>query len=122
MSLLKILSIAVAAGVALVAGVSRGAPEAALPKVIDFNRDIRPILSENCFACHGPDEAKRKSKLRLDVREEALKPAKSGAVAIVPGKAGASELVKRITLAADHDDVMPPAKSKKQLTARQVEL
>src|SRR4051812_49856900 len=94
----------------------------AASKGLDFDRDIRPILSENCFACHGPDEAKRKSKLRLDVREEAVRPAKSGEIAIVPGKAGASELVKRITLAADHDDVMPPAKSKKQLTARQVEL
>ena len=52
----------------------------------DFNREVRPILSNNCFKCHGPDDKARKSKLRLDVREEALKPAKSGEHAIMPGK------------------------------------
>ena len=60
---------------------------AAAPSKVDFNRDVRPILAENCFACHGPDEDKRKAKLRLDVRDVALKPAKSGAVPIVPGSA-----------------------------------
>ena len=123
MSRIQIGLVALAAALALAVGLPAApAPEAPLPKVLDFNRDIRPILSENCFACHGPDEQKRKSKLRLDVRDDALKPAKSGAVAIVPGKADQSELVKRITLAEDHDDVMPPAKSKKRLTPRQVEV
>src|SRR5437879_867919 len=52
---------------------------------VDFNRDIRPILSENCYKCHGPDNEARKAKLRFDVRADALKPAKSGNLAIVPG-------------------------------------
>ncbi len=88
---------------------------------IDFNRDIRPILSENCYKCHGPDEAVRKAKLRLDVRAAALKPAKSGLPAIVPGSPEKSELVARIT-ASDPDDRMPQLKSGKTLTAKQIDL
>jgi hypothetical protein len=92
-----------------------------VPAKPDFNRDVLPILSDNCFTCHGPDESARKARLRLDLREEALKPAKSGAVAIVPGSAAKSELLKRITT-KDADDVMPPTKSGKKLTTAQVEL
>jgi Protein of unknown function (DUF1549)/Protein of unknown function (DUF1553)/Planctomycete cytochrome C len=87
---------------------------------IDFNRDVRPILSDACFACHGPDETKAKGKLRLDSREHALKPAKSDKIAIVPGKPDESELIKRI-FASDEDDVMPPAKAHKTVTAAQKE-
>jgi len=87
---------------------------------VDFNRDVRPILSDACFACHGPDEAKTKGKLRLDSREHALKPAKSGALAIVPGKPDESELIKRI-LTSDEEDVMPPPKAHKTLTIAQKE-
>src|SRR5882672_10524051 len=93
-------------GLALLALAGRvllAADEAPLPKTIDFDRDIRPILSNTCFTCHGPDDEKRKSNLRLDQRDSALKPAKSGATAIVPGKAGESELVKRINLSEDDD-------------------
>jgi uncharacterized protein DUF1553/uncharacterized protein DUF1549/cytochrome c len=87
---------------------------------IDFNRDIRPILSDHCFACHGPDDKARKAKLRFDVKEEAFKPAKSGDVAIVPGDPTHSTLVARIT-SKDEDEVMPPPKSgKKALTPEQV--
>jgi len=94
---------------------------AASPRVFAkarFNRDVRPILSENCFACHGPDAKQRKAKLRLDAREDAVKPAESGDVAIVPGKPERSALVERIE-STDGDDVMPPPKSHKQLTAAQ---
>src|SRR5437660_12655507 len=87
---------------------------------IDFNRDIRSILTENCFKCHGPDDGARKAKMRLDIRAEALKPAKSGLLPIVPGAPEKSELVARIT-ASDPDDRMPPLKSGKKLTAAQIE-
>jgi len=88
---------------------------------IDFNRDIRPILSEHCYACHGPDSNKRKAELRLDVKESAFGEAESGEVAVVPGDPDHSELVRRIT-AMDPDDLMPPPKELKQLKPEQVEL
>ncbi|HWB07753.1 MAG TPA: PSD1 and planctomycete cytochrome C domain-containing protein [Pirellulales bacterium] len=81
---------------------------------IDFNRDIRPILSNNCFKCHGPDAAERKAGLRLDAQEYAFKPSQSGPPAIVPGKPDESEFVRRI-FAAD-DEQMPPADSNKRLS------
>ncbi len=86
----------------------------------DFTREVRPILARHCFKCHGPDDAKRKSQLRLDQREDALRPAKSGAIALVPGQAPKSELVKRI-LSADPDEVMPPPSTKSQLSAAEKE-
>src|SRR5262245_22742738 len=79
-----------------------------------FNRDIRPILAENCFACHGPDKAARKGDLRLDVREDAVKMG-----AIVPGKPNESELVARFD--ATGAKQMPPPKSHKKLTSVQKE-
>ena len=66
---------------------------------IDFNRDIRPIFSDHCYACHGPDEQKRKAGLRLDVEEEAFKELKSGNHALVAGNTVKSALVARITSA-----------------------
>ena len=88
---------------------------------INFSQDIRPILSENCFKCHGPDDEARKSKLRLDRRETALQPAKSGGRAIVPGKPNESKLISRI-MEEDPEEVMPPPSTKKTLTATQKEL
>ena len=85
---------------------------------VHFNRDVRPILSDTCFHCHGPDEKERKGGLRLDVRADALKPAKSGATAIVPGKPEQSEIINRI-LSKDSEEVMPPNKLHKDLTAAQ---
>jgi mono/diheme cytochrome c family protein len=82
---------------------------------VDFNRDVRPILSNNCFTCHGPDEKERKGKLRLDTFDGATK---SGAV--VPGDPAKSELIARVTTKDDKDH-MPPAKTGKTLTAKEVE-
>ena len=96
------------------------AAASAAPKV-DFNREVRPLLSENCFACHGPDAKKVKGGLRLDLREVATKPLNSGATAIMPGRTGESELVRRI-FATDPDEQMPPAESHKALTAAQKDL
>ena len=72
------------------------AEQAVLPGKVQFNRDIRPILTENCFACHGPDAKQAKGDLRIDHRDSATKPGESGSVAIVPGKPEKSELVTRI--------------------------
>ena len=88
---------------------------------LQFNRDIRPLLSDRCFQCHGPDEKQRESGLRLDERGAALLPAESGALAIVPGDSDASELVRRI-LADDPDEVMPPPEIGKPLSAAEKEL
>jgi len=88
---------------------------------VSFNRDIRPIFSDTCFQCHGFDEKERKGGLRLDVREDALKPAKSGAIAIVPGKPDESEVIARLT-ATDKDDVMPPPKLHKPIKPEQLAL
>ena len=87
---------------------------------LQYNRDIRPILTEHCFKCHGP--AAKKGGFRLDVREDAVKPAKSKRAPIVAGKPGESELVRRI-FSADADDVMPPpATTHKGLKPEQKEL
>lgn len=85
---------------------------------VDFGRQIRAVLSDNCFSCHGPDDKTRKGGLRLDLHEEALKAGKSGKLAIVPGKPDESELMRRIGT-HDADDLMPPAKSGKQLSESQ---
>jgi hypothetical protein len=84
---------------------------------IDYRRDVQPILAEYCLACHGPDSGKRQAGLRLDVREQATKPLDSGAIAIVPGDATKSELVRRI--GAMDDERMPPAETNKRLSDEQ---
>ena len=91
-------------------------PAGAADDVPQYNRDVRPILAENCFLCHGPDKGTRKADLRLDKREDAL--AKE---AFVPGDADASELVARV-LSADAEEMMPPPASAKKLTAEQKDI
>jgi Planctomycete cytochrome C len=95
---------------------SLGATE---PRPLNFAREVRPILSDNCFACHGPDERARKAGLRLDTKDGAFAPVKSGGRTIVPGNPDESELVFRIE-SDDSELHMPPKKSGKQLTAEQV--
>lgn len=91
-------------------------------KRVDFDRDIRPILSDNCYLCHGPDEGNRKAGLRLDQRASAIKAAESGELAIKPGVPDDSELLRRV-ISTETDYRMPPLKGNKQpLTAAQVDL
>ena len=97
------------------------ATAATITNKIEYNRNVRPILSENCFPCHGPDSAARKGSLRLDRFEDAIASRKDSPPAIVPGKPGASELIHRI-MAPDPDDIMPPAKTHNVLTPKQKEL
>ena len=87
---------------------------------VHFDRDIRPILSDNCYACHGPDEAARDSELRLDTRAGAMAEL-DGHFAIVPGKPDDSELIRRI-LSEDPDEVMPPSTHRKRLSEKQKQL
>ncbi len=83
-----------------------------------YNRDVRPILADNCFACHGFDIAKREAGLRLDTQEGSIAALESGLAAIKPGSPDESELVRRI-LSGNHDELMPPSESGKQLTNAQ---
>jgi hypothetical protein len=83
---------------------------------VDFARDVQPILADNCYFCHGPDEKARKAKLRLDTREGALHNPEH----IVAGKSGDSELIRRL-ITDDQDELMPPAKSNRKLTAKQID-
>ncbi len=94
-----------------------------IPDVVDYNFHVRPILSDNCFTCHGPDANKRKAGLRLDIAEEAYKALKEtpGAHALVPKKPSESEVFKRI-ISKDPEFKMPPAESNLQLTAGEIEI
>src|SRR5579885_1402862 len=107
LSFLAVAAMACAAGTATAAAGDRPA--------LEYNRDVRPILAENCFACHGPDSAARKADLRLDRREAAIE-----AGAIVPGEPESSELIARIN-AEDRDELMPPPATTKALSAAQKE-
>jgi hypothetical protein len=103
-------------GCVLAACLAASAAGADNPDAISFNRDIRPLLSDNCFHCHGPDSSHRQADLRLDIREDAV-----AAAAIVPGKPAESGVVERIR-STDPDLVMPPPDSHKKLDAKQKEL
>lgn len=88
--------------------------------IVEFNRDIRPILSDNCFFCHGPDKNKREAELRLDTKI-GLHGSDKKTGALVPGNPADSELFKRVT-STDNEIKMPPAKSGKSLTERDIQL
>ncbi|HEX4142922.1 MAG TPA: PSD1 and planctomycete cytochrome C domain-containing protein [Pirellulales bacterium] len=109
-----LLVLFVVGGAALFTGQLAAEPQ--VPAKVEFNRDIRPILSDKCFFCHGPDAKNRKADLRLDLREEAVM-----LKAIVPEQPQESGLVKRI-FSDDPDELMPPPDSHKTLTAAQKEL
>jgi hypothetical protein len=83
-------------------------------ETIDFNRQILPILADACFRCHGPDEAQRKGKLRLD-EHDGLFRTRDGFTVVTPGQPEASELLLRIT-STDDDEVMPPTDSVRRLS------
>lgn len=97
-------------GILLIAGPAPAAP----PAKIDFNRDIRPILSNNCYQCHGPDEKVRKAELRLDTAAGARS-------VLVAGKPSESELIQRVS-GSDAKKIMPPVKTGKKLTANEIDL
>src|ERR1043166_4214373 len=96
-------------------------PAAQAASAVQFNRDIRPVLSENCFACHGPDAHARKAGLRFDTKEGIFERTPKHDPAVVPGHLDQSELWRRIN-ATDPDEVMPPPKSRKVLKPGQKEL
>src|SRR5690606_20833041 len=87
---------------------------------VDFLREVRPILSSRCFKCHGPDEKARKAHLRLDLREEAIRP-RSDSTPIVPGAPDQSEVVRRI-FSTNEDELMPPPSAKQPLTDEEKEI
>src|SRR5262245_60647585 len=107
--------------IALAAALPSAAWAAESTDKVDFQRQIRPLLADKCFACHGRDAEHREGSLRLDEREAALKGGDSGEAAIVAGMPEKSELVRRI-FASDPDERMPPAKSKKSLSDAEKEL
>jgi hypothetical protein len=98
-----------------------GAARGAAAEPVRFNRDILPILSANCFQCHGPDKEARKAKLRLDTRQGVLAQARSGRPVIAPGKSAESELIERVT-SPNPSQVMPPPRTNRTLTTAQREL
>ncbi|MEC8801121.1 MAG: PSD1 and planctomycete cytochrome C domain-containing protein, partial [Planctomycetota bacterium] len=88
---------------------------------ISFQRDIRPILSDHCLKCHGPDASAREASLRLDIEDSALQGGDSGVAALTPGKPDQSELIRRI-LSEDESEIMPPPEMKHPLDATQIAL
>jgi mono/diheme cytochrome c family protein len=93
----------------------------ALPEVVTFNTHIQPILSENCYACHGPDSGSRKADLRLDRAEFAFKPTKSGQAVILKGEGASSEIIKRMRH-KDPKEIMPPPATHKVVSERDIAL
>jgi mono/diheme cytochrome c family protein len=120
---LSILGVVFAADVQAEVKTSLAENKAASASVgeLSFNRDIRPILAEKCFFCHGPDPGTRKAELRLDTEAGLFSPHKDNPAPVLKGNVGESELVKRIT-STDSEEVMPPPKSHKELKPEEVAL
>jgi mono/diheme cytochrome c family protein len=106
---------------ALPQAVHAAPPEASRQPAVDFSRHILPILSENCFACHGPDAKQRKAGLRLDTKDGSRAELRDGGFAVVPGKSAESVLIQRIT-AGEPARRMPPLKTGKHLMPQQIDL
>jgi hypothetical protein len=100
-------------------GTLAGLTAAAGGQPVSFNRDVRPIMADTCFRCHGPDSSSRMANLRLDRREEVLKPNRRGLAPIVPGDPAASHIIRRIF--ASDASVMPPRSAHKELSPKQKE-
>lgn len=118
---MRILALATALGVCCCLQLSQAADPAAAPSAIDFSRDIKPILSNHCYACHGPDENQRKGSLRLDQPAGAFKRKKNGDAVVLPGQPHRSLLAERIR-ETDEARIMPPPEFGKPLKPEQVEL
>src|SRR5947207_14532832 len=119
-TLARLTALTLLAAGSISAAFAASAKKQSVTEPVDFSSQIRPVISSKCFSCHGPDESSRKAKLRLDLRDEAIKDHK-GTRAIVPGDPGNSELVRRITT-TDPDDLMPPPKTGRALSAADIEL
>src|SRR5436190_5386207 len=119
-ALARLTALTLSAACLLATAFAASAKKQSVTEPVDFSSQIRPIISSKCFSCHGPDESSRKARLRLDLRDEAIKDHK-GTRAIVPGDAASSELVRRIT-ATDPDDKMPPPKTGRTLSAVEIDL
>ncbi len=118
---MRLLRAALVCWLVVPAGAQEPARAVALPERIQFNRDVRPILADNCFACHGPDAKSRKADLRLDLKTGLFGEYEKGKIAVVPGAPDKSELWKKIST-SDSADLMPPKKSGKKLTKAQIEI
>ncbi|MBT4867363.1 MAG: hypothetical protein HON53_19850, partial [Planctomycetaceae bacterium] len=112
----RVLTTAVLAGMFAANSAAFGADE----EKVDFDRDVKGIISDNCFKCHGPDDKDRKEDLRLDTREQ-LFAKRDDHFTVVAGKPGESELFKRI-VSDDEFVIMPPPDSGKTLTKKQIEI
>src|SRR5947199_8422328 len=108
-NLARLTALTLSAACLLATAFAASAKKQSVTEPVDFSSQIRPIISSKCFSCHGPDESSRKAKLRLDVREEAIKDRK-GTRAIAPGGLEQRELVRRMT-ATDPDDKTPTPKT-----------
>src|SRR5258706_13842319 len=106
-----------AGSVCTVTALATSSGQPAGPERVSFNRDMRPIMSDTCFRCHGPDKNARMAGLRLDIRDEALKPRKPGVVPIVPGDPEHSAIIQRIF--AKDARIMPPQFAHKELSPAQ---